>query len=283
MASTKNRNVYRVAGNARRVITPVLAVLLIIGFWTVLNIADAHDYDWPWRAGVVALALVWWWSEHRGIGSRVTRALAERAVRSDAAWAVISGVLQVARRIRAAFDRLLHTPPFRLLARLALPLGILLTAAMAYRLAAIPALLARGAGDSGADLALLALDWVLFGLGYGLVGLAAPLAALFLLLRRRRFSLGVAMALHALGLFGVSVAFMRAMLGAVLGATGRDAAVEWMTHPLFAQPENVVLVIILLAGEFLAGIAALYLLKRPRVRSHYNEQAADGPAGSPPD
>ncbi len=281
MANITDRKVYRVAGNARRVIVPVLAVLLILGFWTFLNMAEAHDYDWPWRAGGSALILAWWWSEHRGIGSRVTRALSERAIRSDAAWAVISGILRVARRVRAAFGRLLDTPPFRLLARLALPLGILLTAAMAYRLVAIPALLARGAGDSGGDLALLALDWLLFGLGYGLVGLAAPLAALLLLLRRRRLSLGVAMALHAFGLFGVSVAFMRAILGAVLGASARDAAVEWMTHPLFAQPENVVLVIVLLACEFLAGVVALYLLWRPRVRRHYDEQA--GSAGTAAD
>lgn len=268
MAAARGRKIYRVSRNARRVIGPVLAILVLLGIVILVDLAEVHDNGWPWTVGGAAIILLFWWASGKGLGSRAIRLLSERAVKNDLAWAALWPVLWAARRIRAVFAW----------DRLALPLGFLLTAAVTYRLAALPALLARGTGESSADLVLLVLDWLLFGLGYGAVGLAAPVVAALLLLRRRKSSLAAANVLHLLALFGsVLVAFRLVVLAGFMEPLGVTASLAEIAHPVFALGEGHRQ----LAGppfaDLLVGFLALYLLSRPRVLRYYDDQGLSRP------
>lgn len=289
MAGKAPRRVYRVAGNARRLLAPLLLMLLIATVYLFMKLAQVQAWDWPGRVAAVAFLLIAFWVLDRGLGTRIVGWVSDRAVKNDMAWAVISRSVAAERRTRAAFARLFATLPFRLLAPLALPLGIVLTAAMTYRLVAFPALIARETGGSGLETAVLALDWLLFGLGYGLIGLAAPLVTLLLLLRRRRSSLGAAMALHFLGLFGMCLVGFRAIMAVILAESGSEAPAALLFHPLLATPDAGGFLLELFSSlrlvfcEALANILAAFLLWRPRVWERYDDQPANPPgAGSSP-
>ncbi len=280
MAAAAKGKIYRVAGNAGRVIGPVLAILVLLGIVTFANLAAENDYSWPWSIGGTAIMLLFWWASDKGLGRRLVRLLSEQAVKSDLAWAVISRVLWAARRIRAAFAWLFATPPFQLLARLTVPLAVVLTATVTYRLAALPALLARDTGGSSADLALLVLDWLLLGLGYGAIGLAAPFVAALLLLRRRKSSLAAAMVLHMLGLLVGCLALLRVLLlVGFMGPLGITASLAEIGHPVFTLTTGSMAVIALLFADVLVNFLALVLLSRPRVMTDFDDQKPAVPPG----
>lgn len=274
MSDTAPKRVYRVTGNARRVIAPVVVLAMVLCVVIFIGFATDHISDWRWRAAAVAFVLIFWWGSKSDWVSRFIRSLSDRAVKNDFAWAVVSTVLRNFRRLRAVFIRIFDTAPFRLLGYLVLPLGIVLTAAMSYRAVAIFALLSQESTGSGVEAASLALDWLLFGLGYGAIGIAAPVVTLLLLVRRRRSTLGIAMALQILAVFGVSVAYLRITLGAIWGAPEPDAAIEHLLHPVFAEPQATAYVMKLLFCEFLASAIAIFVLSRSSVLRHFDDQPA---------
>lgn len=262
----------REAGNAHRVVAPAMHLLVILAVVTFVIVAQSYAWDWPWRMFVSGILVAYWIGFREKVG--FLRALSERAVKSDIAWAAISRVLGAARRARAAVAWFLTTRPFRLLVPLALPLTIILTVAMTYRLAAMPALIARDTVDFG--LIQLAFSW-LIGLGYGLIGIAAPVATLLLLLRRDQSSLATAMVLHLLGLLGVCLVLLQFLWGAGLGILDFVASDALSYHPLFAAPEPSTFVRPLIVLEALANFFALVLCSRRPVQRHYN---AEPPAES---
>ncbi len=270
MSGTAPKRVYRVTGNARRVIAPVMIVIGFLVLWFTVELIVEHANDWLWRAGGVAILLLIWWALDSGLTSRFIQALSDRAVKNDITWAVVSTVLRNFRRLRAAIVPIFDTALFRLLGRLALPAGIALTAAMFYRAGAILALWSRDIAASGTELAALVLDWLLFGFGYGVVGIAAPVVAVLLLVRRRRSTLGIAIGLHILAVFGVSIAYLRIALGAIWGAPDIDAVIEHLVHPAFAEPQETSYVVKLLFYEFLANVVAVFVLLRPRVLQYFD-------------
>lgn len=119
-------------------------------------------------------------------------------------------------------------------------LSIILTALIAYRLAALAGLVALG-GQAAI------LDWAAFGLGYGLFGATAPFVALLAVLTRREWAVVTFVIWHLIAPIGVLLAFMVAWFASMTGGRAPHYAASLAPLASFG----------LLAGELLLHIFAL--------------------------